>query len=176
MEEVGLTHFQVNTPFPGGPAACFLGDLLLDADQLGDFLVGLLDVCLSRDSGVNIAPFRSIIERMSTGFGSRVPCFFSSNCVNGFFCIDPSGDVGQCDCWVSSYPEKNFGNVLDCEGLDEIFRSSNRLELAGRISNLVRDADCLNCEYFALCAGGCPVRAMSAQESPHHKDPYCGNL
>ncbi len=173
VEKVGLPHFQVNTPFPGGPASHIRGDLLLDSGQLGRFLVGLLDVWLSRDQRITIAPFQSIAERMVTGEGARVPCFFCSNCVHGFFCLGPTGEVGQCDCWISSYPEKGFGNVLDCESMDTIFQSPNRLELANRVSTLIRSGECVGCAYFALCSAGCPVRAMSVYGSPHHKDPYC---
>lgn len=172
-EHVGLTHFQVNTPFPGGPASRIRDDLLLDPDRLGDFLVGLLEVWLSGDRRVSIAPFQAILERMADGESCSVPCFFCSNCVNGFLCIGPRGELAQCDCWVTSYPDYGFGNVLEQEETGKLFQCTNRLTLAGRVTHLLSHSDCSECRYFPLCHGGCAVRAMSAQGNPYDKDPYC---
>ncbi len=47
-EELGLSDFQVNTPFPGGPAKEVESDFQLDLSDLARFLVGLFDVWIAR--------------------------------------------------------------------------------------------------------------------------------
>jgi uncharacterized protein len=42
-EELGLQDFQVNTPFPGGPASEVEGGFQLDSAALAKFLAGLFD-------------------------------------------------------------------------------------------------------------------------------------
>ena len=43
-EELGLDNFQVNTPFPGGPARQIEGGFELDSDKLAGFLGELFDI------------------------------------------------------------------------------------------------------------------------------------
>jgi uncharacterized protein len=43
-EELGLDDFQVNTPFPGGPAKEIEESLELDSRELATFLAGLFDI------------------------------------------------------------------------------------------------------------------------------------
>jgi uncharacterized protein len=173
-DELGLKSIQLNTPFAAGPASQLADELFLDPVRLGDFLVGLLDVYFSKDDGVRLDPYEGIVERITLGDGAaKVPCFFCANCVSGFFCVGPSGEVGQCDAWLGSYPDRNFGNLLECDDLGKLLTSPARMKLAARTANLIRNSECLDCQYFSLCSGGCPVRTMSAKGSPDHPDPYC---
>src|SRR5215475_4856372 len=54
-EELGLTDFQVNTPFPGGPAKEVEGGFQLDSNELARFLVGLFDVWMVRGYGSGVS-------------------------------------------------------------------------------------------------------------------------
>jgi uncharacterized protein len=174
VDEVGVKAIQLNTPFAAGPASHMAGDLQLDPAKLGDFMAGLLEVWLSRDDKVSLDPFQSIMDRMTLGDASaKIPCFFCPNCVNGFFCVGPDGALAQCDAWLGSYPERNFGNLLESDDLGKILVSPNRMSLAARTANLLRDSECRNCNYLSLCNGGCPIRAMSAKGTPDQADPYC---
>ncbi len=173
-QEVGLKNIQINMPFASGPAANMCGELLLDPVQLGEFLVGLLEIHFSGDDQVVLDPFQGIIDRITRGeAAAKTPCFFCPNCVNSFFCVGPSGEVGQCDAWVGSYPDMNFGNLLESEDLGPLLTSANRTELAARPVHLLTDSECLSCTYFSLCNGGCAVRTKSAKGTPHSRDPYC---
>ncbi|HTY22237.1 MAG TPA: radical SAM protein [Desulfomonilaceae bacterium] len=174
VNDLGLKSIQLNTPFAAGPASRMADELLLDPMKLGDFMVGLLEAWLSNDDPVTLEPFQAILDRMTLGeANAKTPCFFCSNCVNSFFCIGPDGAVGQCDSWLGSYPERNFGNLLESDDLGKILVSPNRMKLAARTANLIKDSECLDCKYFSLCNGGCPIRTMSAQGSPDKSDPYC---
>jgi uncharacterized protein len=105
-EELGLNDFQVNTPFPGGPANQVEGGFQLDAGELAHFLAGLFDVWMERGhgTGVSLGPFDALIDHF-TGQPARLPCIWKENCSNQFISVDAKGSVAQCDCWVTSYPE-----------------------------------------------------------------------
>ena len=66
-EELGLSDFQVNTPFPGGPAKQHEKDFRLDLKELAKFLVGLFDVWIARGyrSGVSLGPFDTLIHHIT---------------------------------------------------------------------------------------------------------------
>jgi uncharacterized protein len=174
-EELGLDNFQVNTPFPGGPASKVEGGFHLDNDELAKFLVGLFDVWIERGyaAGVSLGPFDALIHHF-TGAPARLPCIWKENCSNQFISVDSKGTVAQCDCWVTSYPESFFGNMFREPDLTRMLRESPaRREFVERPKHLVEHEDCLSCRYLSICHGGCPVRTYSALGTMLAKDPYC---
>jgi uncharacterized protein len=174
-EELGLDNFQVNTPFPGGPAADVEGAFQLDTNELADFLAGLFDIWIERgfDSGVSLGPFDALIDHF-TGQPARLPCIWKENCSNQFISVDSKGTVAQCDCWVTSYPESFFGNIFREPDLTRMLRTSPaRRQFIERPKHLVEHEDCLSCRYLSICHGGCPVRTYSALGTMMAKDPYC---
>jgi radical SAM protein with 4Fe4S-binding SPASM domain len=174
-EQVGVTDFQVNSPFPGGQSNTVQRDLPLDARRYGAFLVNLTDVWLERGyrQGVALRPSIELLNHY-LGRGCQLPCFWQDNCSNGFVCVDPEGNVSQCDCWAASYPGMRFGNIFGDLTLASILeQSSARGEFMDRPGRLVESSDCLECEHLSLCHGGCPVRAFSTYGRLDAKDPYC---
>ena len=174
-EELSLENFQVNTPFPGGPAAEVEGAFQLDMKELAGFLAGLFDIWMERgyDSGVSLGPFDALIDHF-VGRPARLPCIWKENCSNQFISVDSKGTVAQCDCWVTSYPESFFGNIFREPDLTRMLRTSPaRREFVERPKRLVQDEDCLSCRYLSICHGGCPVRTYSALGTMMAKDPYC---
>ena len=174
-EELGVENFQVNTPFPGGPAAEVEGAFQLDMKELAGFLAGLFDIWMERgyDSGVSLGPFDALIDHFA-GRPARLPCIWKENCSNQFISVDSKGTVAQCDCWVTSYPESFFGNIFREADLTRMLRTSTaRREFVERPKRLVEDEDCLSCRYLSICHGGCPVRTYSALGTMMAKDPYC---
>ena len=63
------------------------------------------------DHGVSVGPFDEIIKAFR-GRPARLSCIWQQNCANEFISIDARGQTALCDCWVTSYPEHSFGNVL----------------------------------------------------------------
>jgi radical SAM protein with 4Fe4S-binding SPASM domain len=81
--------------------------------------------------------------------------------------------VKQGDGWVTSDPDYRFGNLLECDSLSELLRSSPaRQRFVDRPVRLMQ-GDCIQCDYLALCHGGCPVRTYTMHGSLFEKDPYC---
>jgi uncharacterized protein len=174
-EELGLDDFQVNTPFPGGPAKQVEGAFSLETAALARFLGDLFDVWMERgyDSGVALGPFDALIDHF-IGRPARLPCIWKENCSNQFISVDSKGTVAQCDCWVTSYPDYFFGNVFREPDLTRMLRTSPaRQEFVDRPGYLVEHEDCLSCRFLSICHGGCPVRTYSALGTMLAKDPYC---
>jgi radical SAM protein with 4Fe4S-binding SPASM domain len=174
-EELGLNSFQVNTPFPGGPAKAVEGEFDLYKGALADFLGALFDLWMERGQpqGVLMGPFDSLIDHF-TGGTARLPCIWKENCSNQFIAVDSKGTVAQCDCWVTSYPESFFGNIYEATPLTQMLRTSPaRREFVERPKHLVEHEDCLECRFLSICHGGCPVRTYSALGTMLAKDPYC---
>ena len=174
-EELGLKRFQVNTPFPGGPAKAVAPDFDLDNSVLAQFLANLFDLWMERghDAGVALGPFDALVHHF-TGAPARLPCIWKENCSNQFISVDSRGTVAQCDCWVTSCPESFFGNVFRDASLTEMLRTSPaRQQFVDRPKHLVEHGDCLQCRYLSICHGGCPVRTFSALGTMLAKDPYC---
>lgn len=174
-EELRLKSFQVNTPFPGGPAKAVEAEFDLDKSALAEFLTGLFDIWMAHGHahGVSLAPFDALVHHF-TGAPSRLPCIWKENCSNQFISIDSKGTVAQCDCWVTSYPESFFGNVFREPNLTAMLRTSPaRREFVERPRHLVEHEDCLSCRFLSICHGGCPVRTYSALGTMLAKDPYC---
>lgn len=174
-EELGLTSFQVNTPFPGGPAKAVEAEFDLDKAELAHFLVGLFDVWMEHGhaQGIAVGPFDALVHHFR-GAPARLPCIWKENCSNQFIAVDSQGTVAQCDCWVTSYPETFFGNLLGDANLHDMLRTSPaRRQFVERPRHLVEHEDCLECRYLSICHGGCPVRTYSALGTMLAKDPYC---
>jgi radical SAM protein with 4Fe4S-binding SPASM domain len=175
VDELQITDFQVNLPFPGGPGNDSGLGYPLAAGPLSQFLAELFDVWLARghDRGVSIGPFDRFLEYCLEG-GAELPCIWRDNCSNEFLCIDPNGNVAQCDCWAASYPEHWFGNIFQPGSLGDLLkRSTARQAFRKRPAAVIQREDCLECEYLSLCHGGCPVRAYSVYGAMERKDPYC---
>ena len=175
VEELGIGDFQLNTPFSGGSLNTAKGDYPLDPPRLGAFLVDLARVWLERDREgvVRLGPFAEFLDRFENE-QATLPCLFHRNCADGFLCVDPFGNVSQCDCWVASYPEYRFGNIFRGDSLAGIVRDNPvRERFVRRPAALLQREDCPDCPYLALCHGGCPVRAFTCAGDVLAKDPYC---
>jgi len=174
-EELGISEFQINTPFAGGPPNRVKDGYPLDPERLADFLLELAAVWKERglNRGVRIGPLDRFIDYFING-NKDLHCIWRDNCANDFFCIDPQGYVSQCDCWAASYPDFRFGNLLEDITLSELLRKSEvRRLLLDRPGALIQREDCIECDYLGICHGGCPVRAYSAHGQVQAKDPYC---
>jgi radical SAM protein with 4Fe4S-binding SPASM domain len=175
VDELGITDFQINTPFPGGSVNDVKMGYPLDTQRLSKFLADLANVWLERgfERGVRVGPFDKLVDYFVHGSKDFL-CIWRDNCVNEFVCIDPRGYVAQCDCWATSYPEFRFGNIFDSGSLSDLLRNSEaRQALQSRPGLLIRKEDCLECKYLSICHGGCPVRAFTVYGDLLRKDPYC---
>lgn len=175
VDELGVTDFQVNTPFPGGEATAAKKALpVAEVEALCRFYTELADVWLERgySRGVRVGPLDALLAHFSHE-QATLPCIWSDNCANALVSIDARGYVAQCDCWVTSYPDYHYGNIFECDSFGELLRNSPaRQQFNERPIQLIQ-RDCLSCDYLSLCHGGCPVRTYTVHGSLFEKDPYC---
>lgn len=175
VDELGISEFQVNTPFPGGLSNRVKDGYPLDQHRLEQFLLDLATIWIDRGygKGVRVGPFDRLMEYFIHG-AKDLLCMWQDNCTNDFFCIDPQGYVSQCDCWAASYPEFRFGNIFNSKSLLSLLQNSEaRRQLQERPGVLIQREDCIDCRYLGICHGGCPVRAYTMQGELNRKDPYC---
>ena len=176
VDELGITDFQVNTPFPGGEATAAKKELpVAEVEKLSRFYTELADVWLERGyrQGVRVGPLDSLLQHFSHQ-PTTLPCIWGDNCVNSMVSIDARGYVAQCDCWVTSYPDYHYGNIFECDSFGELLKNSPaRQKFNERPIQLIQ-RDCLSCDYLSLCHGGCPVRTYTVHGTLFEKDPYCG--
>jgi radical SAM protein with 4Fe4S-binding SPASM domain len=175
VEDLGIEDFQVNMPFPGGDDNDTKSGYPLDPEAVGYFMADLADVWAERGmaQGVKLGPIDALHQHFTEG-AATLPCIWQDNCAHNLVSIDAKGNVAQCDCWVTSYPECSFGNIFT-EGTftDLLKQSPVREEFLARPAHLMQHADCLSCDYLAICHGGCPVRAYTVYGHMFEKDPYC---
>lgn len=175
VDELGVTDFQVNTPFPGGEANAAKDGLPLPVDELARFHCELADIWLERGyrEGVRVGPFDELLN-VFTHRDACLPCIWGQNCADEIVSIDARGYVGQCDCWVTSYPEYYFGNIFESTSFGELLGNSRpRRDFYERPVRLM-EQDCIRCEFLSICHGGCPVRTYTVHKTLFEKDPYCG--
>jgi radical SAM protein with 4Fe4S-binding SPASM domain len=174
-EELDITDFQINTPFSGGPEDTCKANFPLNTGKLTDFLTDLAAIWVEHGyhDGVSVGPFDELIEYFRGG-DAVLPCIWQANCADEFICIDPNGNVAQCDCWVASYSQFHFGNIFKSGSLADMLRNSLvRRNFLERPGVLIQQEACAECDYLAICHGGCPVRAYTTYGDLHTKDPYC---
>ena len=176
VDELGITDFQVNTPFPGGEATSAKKELpVAEVEKLSRFYTELADVWLERGyrRGVRVGPLDALLQHFSHE-PTTLPCIWSDNCANTLVSIDARGYVAQCDCWVTSYPDYHYGNIFECDNFGELLKNSKaRQKFNERPVQLIQ-RDCLSCDYLSLCHGGFPVRTYTVHGTLFEKDPYCG--
>ena len=176
VDELGITEFQVNTPFPGGDATSAKKELpVAEVDKLSRFYTELADVWLERGyrRGVRVGPLDALLQHFSHE-PTTLPCIWGDNCANTLVSIDARGYVAQCDCWVTSYPDYHYGNIFECDSFGDLLKNSKaRQQFNERPIQLIQ-RDCLSCDYLSLCHGGCPVRTYTVHGTLFEKDPYCG--
>ena len=173
-EELGVDDFQVNTPFPGGEGDASKEAMPKMIEGLTGFYLDLADIWIERgyDEGVLVGPFDELLNWFSHK-PATLPCIWSDNCTNHIISMDARGDVALCDCWVTSYPEKKFGNILEPGNLSDMLeQSESRKAFIERPIKLM-EKECIECDYLTLCHGGCPVRTFTMSNTIFQKDPYC---
>lgn len=175
VDELGITDFQINTPFPGGSQNDVKTGYPLETNRLSRFMVDLANIWMEQGfhRGVRVGPFDQLLDYFVHG-NQNLLCIWRDNCVNEFVCVDPRGHIAQCDCWVTSYPESRFGNIFDACSLSDLLQNSEALRrFQARPGLLIQNEDCLDCVYLSICHGGCPVRAYTVHGDLFRKDPYC---
>lgn len=164
LNNAGVSAFQINFPFGKNYA--------LDPSQLGAWMLRLLDVWYETLDFDTISPFSYIYRRIHWDRGQLAydgMCSLDIDCTRGAIGIGADGTVQQCDSWAGTSTCGNYGNLLT-DSIDSIINHPDRRRMSERWRSL---KECLDCQWFRICGGGCPRRALSAYGSIENKDHYC---
>lgn len=173
VDEMKVKSFQLNFLFCANRGKGTKLDLPSNS-RLARFLIDLFDIYVEKgfQRGINLLMFDRLIHYFRHGDPRVLPCEWRTNCSELLFCIDPDGNVMQCDHWIS-FPEFWFGNIFSDLTLSQIMSCQKRQNLLQRPRTLITTTNCGECEYLGLCHGGCPARSLSVYGSYFFEDPYC---
>ncbi len=164
-DEALLKNVQVNFPFPGNS-----GLEPLDLKKLAGFMTDLYKIWVASGRDLNLSPFRAMEDRLLRGRGA-LPCCWTYSCASILLSIGPNGGVGQCDCWVATYSDHNFGTTD--QPVEQLLDSDQRQPFLNRPLKLMRDTKCGECKFWGICFGGCPIRAFAFTGNLMDVDHYC---
>lgn len=165
LKKVGISGIQINFPF-GDP-------FWLDPKALGEWLIRLLDIWYDEMGFHQISPFSNLYRRIHWDRGQMFydgMCVLDPDCTRGVIGIGPTGKVSQCDTWRGDTLCDNFGNLLETPSITDILEHPSRRAISERWKTLEQ---CIACEWFKICGGGCPRRALEAFGTISHRDYYC---
>ena len=175
-EDLGLKSFQVNTPFPGGPAKAVEADFDLDKAALAQFLAGLFDIWMERGHASGRRP--RAVRRAHSSFHRRARAaalhlegeLFQPIHLRGF---QRHGRAVRLlghqlpGVLLRQYLPRRQPDARCCAPVP---RASSSLSGPNTSSNTRTVSQC---RYLSICHGGCPVRTYSALGTMLAKDPYC---
>ncbi len=142
-------------------------DLRITPKNYGDSMVELFDLWVEDYETIDIEPFTMIMGNLLTG--KPVGCNYSTSCRENYVSIGPNGEVYPCGRFNGNL-DFLMGNVNDENGLTNALNSQvsqNLFEMRQESS-----LGCGNCDYIAVCNGGCMHNAFVAGDI-RGKDEYC---
>lgn len=165
----GRVAIRINYKVPVGRAKADEIVSLLNPKTYGEKLVELEKLREKEQSNVSIIPNDILLEKLRGGIDEICP--WTNNCAGRIISIEPNGDVYNCDNYAE-IGDKNlsFGN-LNYNETSEIFSSKAFSQALSR-SYTTHD-DCLSCDYFYACRGGCSRDSYLFTGDTNGKFPYC---
>jgi uncharacterized protein len=121
----------------------------------------------NRYPGVN--PFKALTDTIINGHIS-LGCVDSGQCTYHHINISPDGETSQCG-RSADWGLLQYGNIKDIT-LSEILSDSQRDELDKRLNELQK-GECMDCRFWDICHGGCPLDSYSKHKSFMHKSEWC---
>lgn len=167
-DEVGVRNLQVNFPFPGVREGL---PARLDPERLADFMCDLYETWVESGRSMNLNPFVPLERRIFEGSGP-LSCAWSYSCAEFLLSVGPDGEVGQCDCWLSTQKQYRYGD-LSRQPVREVMDAPARRLFLERPGRMIEDDECGTCPFWSICYGGCPVRAYLYSGDLFTRDYYC---
>ena len=116
----------------------------------GKFLADIFDYWVRNDVGNFYVQMFDATLAQYCGIQPGV-CTMNETCGDCLI-VEHNGDVYPCDHFV--YPEYKLGNI-NSDHLKNIFKSPIRFDFGMKKNNSL-PGECLKCNYYFLCRGGCP--------------------
>lgn len=139
-------------------------------ESYGKALVDLYDQWIRDKPQMVITPLDKMLEAV---LGTGKCCPWTKDCGGRFLSIGPNGDVFNCADFADTGEEKfRFGNIFQ-HSMAELL-SSKPIRQIRRRSVSVPD-DCMTCEHFSACQGGCARDSYLFNGDIYGKFHYCAS-
>ena len=140
------------------------------SDGYGKFMTDVFDEWIKADVGkIFVRMFDSMLATWM-GYPASV-CVQSKECGQALV-IEANGDVYSCDHYV--YPANKLGNIKQTDVVK--LATTKQQQRFGAAKNTKLTSHCQQCNFQALCYGGCPKHRITAITGEKHKHNYlCGS-
>jgi uncharacterized protein len=141
--------------------------LSITPNEFAAFLLEILDLWFEDNNPeVHIRTLENLLGGL---LGARPTlCKFSGTCGN-YLTIQPNGDIYPGDNFVI-YPDFCLGNAAEGK-LDAVLQSERYLSFIHQVKEI--PDDCLSCQWYSFCNGGCPFRRYMLNNNPHDPEYFC---
>jgi len=163
--------FQFNLVYPQGRAAVNR-DLLVSAEEGGRFLVEAYKAWEESGRSSHVPLFADLVEWFDSGQKTRpqLACGFMGRCQETHLGIDSTLNLAGCGRGLDT--EAFYGNLRTESISALVAKSDERSRLATR-SERLRTGACADCQFFAICSGGCPDDAVLGTGDIMDRSPHC---
>ncbi len=143
-----------------------LAHFSVPSDGYGQFMVDVFEEWLKEDVGrIYVRMFDSIL---ATWFGYPASICIQSKTCGQAMVIEANGDVYSCDHYV--YPANRLGNVTNLP-LSKIATNKIQQRFGDTKATDLTD-ECLSCDVYKLCYGGCPKHRIVSVKGQKYKQNY----
>ncbi len=162
---------QFNLVYPQGRAA-MNSELLVTAEEGGQFLVDAYEAWEDSGRADSASPF----DDLAVWFDSkrtqapRLTCGFMGNCHQTHIGIDAGLNLAGCGRRLDS---QAFYGCIRTQSISSLLTASEERKKLATRSRELSEGDCANCEFFALCHGGCPDDAALGEGDAMARTSHC---
>lgn len=164
--ELKKMHLTLRPVFQGGMPIDTLTDNSLSEIYESVFNYWFMKSNIAIEPLIGMVQKRLLKEKIyDEDFGYISGCNFQHNCATSSINLEPDGELYVCLDMADGkhYP---IGNAIKEEIYEETFNL-----LMSRSEKL--NKDCLNCDYFSACQGGCMNEAVEQNHGVFGKTEYC---
>lgn len=143
----------------------------LGAKQYGDFLISLFGLW-RKDLEKGIHPYiRQFEQWIGIAAGYSPSACEQRGCCSIQYAVEADGSVYPCDFYMfDKYCLGNFNQ----DRLPQL--DARRKEIGFLEDSLLLEQDCISCQYYRLCRGGCQRNRDYREETGRYKNYYCLGL
>lgn len=143
----------------------------LPPDEYAQFMNTMFDIWIREEAPYEIRFFKDLLHIMGyTRNPSKdtVICELAGQCHRNVS-IGSNGDFYTCEC-LNSLERNLLGNIMEVP-IPELLAGERFRRMAAETENL--HPDCMDCEFFHICKGGCYNRRLPAGSGAPRLDFHC---
>ncbi len=144
-------------------------DLAVTPDEYVAFLGEIFpEWWAHRERYGKIEPFNSLVRNIIENHRS-LGCVFSGSCMRNHISIAPDGHLSHCG-RSEDWDLLDYGMLQD-KTLDVVLNDPQREALENR-NALLRNSECVDCRFWSLCHGGCPLDGWAVHGDLLRQSPW----